>query len=71
PSGRVVGNAAGASWAATAGAGAVLAGIAGSLLAAGRSPLEAGAAAARVHAHAALLARRGAPSGASALLAAL
>ncbi|MCZ0912350.1 NAD(P)H-hydrate dehydratase [Gordonia amicalis] len=71
PSGRVVGNDAGASWAATAGAGDVLAGIAGSLLAAGRSPQEAGAAAARVHAHAALLASRGAPIGASALLAAL
>ncbi|GAA14643.1 NAD(P)H-hydrate dehydratase, partial [Gordonia alkanivorans] len=62
---------AGSSWAATAGAGDVLAGIAGSLLAAGRSPQEAGAWAARVHAHAALLASRGAPIGASALLAAL
>ncbi|MCK8615950.1 NAD(P)H-hydrate dehydratase [Gordonia sp. C13] len=71
PVGRVVGNDAGSSWAATAGAGDVLAGIAGSLLAAGRSPQEAGAWAARVHAHAALLASRGAPIGASALLAAL
>ncbi|QMU20398.1 NAD(P)H-hydrate dehydratase [Gordonia rubripertincta] len=71
PSGRVVGNDAGSSWAATAGAGDVLAGIAGSLLAAGRSPQEAGAWAARVHAHAALLASRGAPIGASTLLAAL
>ncbi|MHC3001895.1 NAD(P)H-hydrate dehydratase [Gordonia sp. GN26] len=70
-SGRVVGNDAGSSWAATAGAGDVLAGIAGSLLAAGRSPQEAGAWAARVHARAALLASRGAPIGASALLAAL
>ncbi|MBD0861996.1 NAD(P)H-hydrate dehydratase [Gordonia sp. zg691] len=71
PSGRVVGNDAGSSWAATAGAGDVLSGIAGSLLAAGRSPQEAGAAAARVHARAAELASCGAPIGASALLGAL
>ncbi|MFT4128123.1 MAG: NAD(P)H-hydrate dehydratase [Gordonia sp. (in: high G+C Gram-positive bacteria)] len=71
PDGTVFGNDAGASWAATAGAGDVLAGIAGALLAAGLPPLWAGAAAARVHARAALLAASGAPIGASALLAAV
>ncbi|MGV9710574.1 NAD(P)H-hydrate dehydratase [Gordonia sp. NPDC003424] len=71
PDGVVFGNDAGSSWAATAGAGDVLSGIAGSLLAAGIAPHLAGAAAARVHAHAARLASRGAPIGASALLAAL
>jgi hydroxyethylthiazole kinase-like uncharacterized protein yjeF len=69
--GIVYGNDAGSSWAATAGAGDVLSGIAGSLLAAGLPPAWAGAAAARVHAHAAALASRGAPIGASALLGAL
>ncbi|MFT4044077.1 MAG: NAD(P)H-hydrate dehydratase [Gordonia sp. (in: high G+C Gram-positive bacteria)] len=69
--GTVFGLDAGASWAATAGAGDVLAGIAGALLAAGCSPLWAGAAAARVHAGAARLASGGAPIGASDLLAAL
>lgn len=68
-SGRVFGNDAGTSWAATAGAGDVLSGIAGALLAAGREPLWAGAAAARVHAYAARLAAAGAPIGASNLLA--
>ncbi|MFC0314920.1 NAD(P)H-hydrate dehydratase [Gordonia phosphorivorans] len=68
PQGRVYGNDAGSSWAATAGAGDVLSGIAGALLAAGRSPLWAGAAAARVHARAARLASGGAPIGASDLL---
>ncbi|RPA65244.1 NAD(P)H-hydrate dehydratase [Gordonia oryzae] len=69
--GVVHGNDAGSSWAATAGAGDVLSGIAGALLAAGLPPIWAGAAAARVHAHAAALAARGAPIGASALLGAL
>ena len=69
--GIVYGNDAGASWAATAGAGDVLAGIAGALLAAGLPPSWAGAAAARVHARAATLAAQGAPIGASNLLAAL
>ena len=68
PQGRVYGNDAGSSWAATAGAGDVLSGIASALLAAGRSPLWAGAAAARVHARAARLASGGAPIGASDLL---
>ncbi|WP_278264977.1 NAD(P)H-hydrate dehydratase [Nocardia sp. AG03] len=49
-------NEAGGSWAATAGAGDVLSGISGALLAAGRSPAWAAAAAARVHALAANLA---------------
>lgn len=71
PSGDVVGNDAGSSWAATAGAGDVLSGVAGALLAAGRSPQAAGVAAARVHARAAGLASRGAPIGASDLLSAL
>lgn len=71
PDGTVLGNDAGASWAATAGAGDVLSGITGALLAAGRSPQWAGAAAARVHAAAARLAADGAPIGASALVTAL
>lgn len=71
PTGHVLGNDAGSSWAATAGAGDVLSGVAGALLASGRSPQIAGAAAARVHARAAELASRGAPIGASALLSAL
>ncbi|MDL9938319.1 NAD(P)H-hydrate epimerase [Gordonia sp. ABSL1-1] len=71
PDGIVYGNDAGSSWAATAGAGDVLSGIAGALLAAGLEPRIAGAAAARVHAHAAARAARGAPIGASNLLAAL
>ena len=69
--GTVFGNDAGSSWAATAGAGDVLSGIAGSLLAAGLPPVWAGAAAARVHARAAELASDGAPIGASNLLAAV
>lgn len=71
PDGTVFGNDAGSSWAATAGAGDVLSGIAGALLAAGLPPIWAGAAAARVHAQAAALASGGAPIGASNLLAAL
>ncbi len=76
--GPVLINDAGASWAATAGAGDVLAGIAGALLAAGLTAGMAGAMAARVHADAAVLAARGdddtsagAPIGASDLLAAI
>ncbi|MFM9378616.1 NAD(P)H-hydrate dehydratase [Gordonia sp. VNK21] len=67
----VYGNDAQGSWAATAGAGDVLSGIAGALLAAGREPRWAGAAAARLHARAAALASGGAPIGAGALAAAL
>ncbi|UAK38276.1 NAD(P)H-hydrate dehydratase [Gordonia bronchialis] len=71
PAGRVYGNDAGSSWAATAGAGDVLSGIAGSLLAAGLEPAVAGAAAARMHARAAAIASDGSPIGASALLGAV
>ncbi|MDG4664052.1 NAD(P)H-hydrate dehydratase [Mycobacterium sp. 236(2023)] len=53
PGGRVHLNAAGNSWAATAGSGDVLSGVVGALLAAGRDPGEAAAAAAFVHARAA------------------
>ncbi|WP_328857517.1 NAD(P)H-hydrate dehydratase [Williamsia herbipolensis] len=75
--GPVLVNDAGSSWAATAGAGDVLSGIAGALLAAGLAPRPAAAAAARAHARAASLAAqgdgdgRGAPIGASDLLAAV
>ena len=57
-------NEAGGSWAATAGAGDVLSGVIGALLAAGRDPSWAAAAAARVHALAANLAAHAeSPSG--------
>lgn len=55
PEGTVYLNAAGQSWAATAGSGDVLSGVIGALLAAGLPPGEAAAAAAYVHAHAANL----------------
>lgn len=73
PAGGVLGNDAGGSAAATAGAGDVLSGIAGALLAAGKPPLVAGAAAARLHSAAALSAGHGGaiPIGASDLAAAL
>lgn len=53
PGGAVYLNAAGQSWAATAGSGDVLSGVIGALLAAGLPPAEAAAAAAFVHARAA------------------
>ena len=53
PQGRVYLNAAGQSWAATAGSGDVLSGVIGALLAAGLPPGEAAAAAVFVHARAA------------------
>lgn len=59
PDGRALGTDAGSSWAATAGAGDVLSGMAGALLAAGIAPRLAGAMAARVHARAAALAATG------------
>ncbi len=71
PDGRVLGNDAGSSWAATAGAGDVLSGMAGALLAAGIAPREAGAMAARAHARAAQIAADGAAIGASELVAAV
>ncbi len=62
-------NEAGNSWAATAGAGDVLSGIIGALLAAGLPVPLAAAAGARAHALAAALAADGAPTSASPLLA--
>ncbi|MEU2041274.1 NAD(P)H-hydrate dehydratase [Nocardia niwae] len=65
PGRPVLVNEAGGSWAATAGAGDVLSGIIGTLLAAGRDPGWSAAAAARVHALAAnLAAHDDAPAGA-------
>ena len=58
PAGTVYLNAAGQSWAATAGSGDVLSGIIGALLAAGLPPGEAAAAAAFVHARAADMSAR-------------
>lgn len=58
PKGAVYLNAAGQSWAATAGSGDVLSGIIGALLAAGLPPGDAAAASAFVHARAADLAAR-------------
>ncbi|MEU6833217.1 NAD(P)H-hydrate dehydratase [Nocardia beijingensis] len=64
PGRPVLVNEAGGSWAATAGAGDVLSGIIGTLLAAGREPAWSAAAAARVHALAAnLAAHDDAPAG--------
>lgn len=72
PTGPVLVNEAGNSWAATAGSGDVLSGIIGALLAAGREPCWAAAAAARVHSLAAELAAHeygcGAPISASVLV---
>ncbi len=59
--GAVRSQADGSPWLATAGAGDVLSGLAGVLLAAGRSPLDAGALAALVHGRAAALANPGGP----------
>ncbi|TQC46853.1 NAD(P)H-hydrate dehydratase [Rhodococcus sp. WS4] len=59
PGGRVFVNEAGGSWSATAGAGDVLAGIIGSLMAAGIAPDRAAAVGARAHSLAANLAARG------------
>ncbi|UGT60053.1 NAD(P)H-hydrate dehydratase [Nocardia asteroides] len=56
PDGSVLVNEAGGSWAATAGAGDILAGVIGALLAAGHDPAFAAAAAARAHSLAANLA---------------
>jgi hydroxyethylthiazole kinase-like uncharacterized protein yjeF len=74
PGGPVYLNAAGQSWAATAGSGDVLSGIIGALLAAGLAAGEAAAAAAFVHAHAANLSAadpgpRAVPTSASRILA--
>lgn len=73
PGAPVLVNEAGGSWAATAGAGDILSGIIGALLAAGRDPAWAAAAAARAHSLAANLAAHenhpaGAPTSATPLL---
>jgi NAD(P)H-hydrate repair Nnr-like enzyme with NAD(P)H-hydrate dehydratase domain len=59
--GRVRSQADATPWLATAGAGDVLAGIAGALLAGGLDPLDAGSLAALVHGRAARAASRGGP----------
>jgi ADP-dependent NAD(P)H-hydrate dehydratase / NAD(P)H-hydrate epimerase len=64
-------NSTGSSWLATAGSGDVLSGLAGGLLAQGTEPAHAAAAAAYLHGIAARLAARGAPIGASDLIAAI
>ncbi|WP_018180828.1 NAD(P)H-hydrate dehydratase [Jongsikchunia kroppenstedtii] len=71
PDGMVLIDDAEASWAATAGSGDVLSGMAGSLLAAGLPVAEAAAMATRVHSLAAIEASEGAPIGASSLLGAV
>src|SRR5262249_44860735 len=58
PSGFAASQAEAPPWLATAGAGDVLAGIAGALMAAGLSALDAGEAAAHVHGRAAMVAHR-------------
>ncbi|MGW0709222.1 NAD(P)H-hydrate dehydratase [Streptomyces sp. NPDC002643] len=57
-------NPTGTPWLATAGSGDVLSGLAGSLLAAGLTPLDAGSAAAYLHGLAGRYAAKGAPTGA-------
>lgn len=63
PDGQVFVNESGGSWASTAGAGDVLAGIVGALMAADMAPAAAGAAGARAHSLAANLAARGGAGG--------
>jgi NAD(P)H-hydrate repair Nnr-like enzyme with NAD(P)H-hydrate dehydratase domain len=62
--GPVRANPTGTSWLATAGSGDVLSGLAGSLLAAGLSPVDAASAAAYLHGLAGRFAADGAPMGA-------
>jgi hydroxyethylthiazole kinase-like uncharacterized protein yjeF len=71
PDGRVRVNTNATPWLATAGAGDVLAGLCGALLAGGLSPLDAGSVGAFLHAAAARLASGGGPLTASALSAKL
>jgi len=61
PGGRVRVNTTGTAWLATAGAGDVLAGLCGALLASGLDPLDAGSVAAWLHGSAATLASGGGP----------
>ena len=71
PDGRVRVNLSGTPWLGTAGAGDVLAGLAGSLLATGLDPLDAGSVAAFLHGAAAVAANPGGPVTASDVAAAL
>ncbi len=71
PDGRVRISATGVPWLATAGAGDVLAGLVGSLLAGGLSPYDAASAGAWLHGAAATLASRGGPITAGAVAAAI
>ncbi len=71
PGGRVRVNTTGVSWLATAGAGDVLAGLVGALLASGLEPLDAASAAAWLHGAAATLAAAGGPLRAADVAAAL
>jgi len=71
PGGRVRAQSDGVPWLGTAGAGDVLAGIAGTLLAAGLAPLDAGSVAAAVHGRAARAASGGGPVHAEAVSAAV
>jgi ADP-dependent NAD(P)H-hydrate dehydratase / NAD(P)H-hydrate epimerase len=71
PGGRVLVHPAASSWAATAGSGDVLTGMAGALLAAGLAPWEAAGCATYMHDVAAGMAARGAPAPASRLQAAI
>lgn len=71
PDGRVRVNPDGPAWLATAGTGDVLAGVCGTLLAAGLDPLDAGSAGAWLHARAARLAAQGAPVSAAQVMEAL
>lgn len=71
PDGRVRVNVSGTPWLGTAGAGDVLAGFAGSLLAAGLDAFDAGSLAAYLHGAAAVAANPGGPVTASAVAAAL
>lgn len=71
PSGRVRVNATGVPWLATAGAGDVLSGVCGSLLAAGLTPLDAGSVGAWLHGAAAAQASAGGPVTASAVASAV
>lgn len=68
PDGRVRVNSTGVPWLATAGAGDVLSGLVGALLAAGLAPYDAAAAGAYLHGAAATLASGGGPMSASNLL---
>jgi hydroxyethylthiazole kinase-like uncharacterized protein yjeF len=68
PDGRARVNATGVPWLATAGAGDVLSGVIGALLAAGLSPYDAAAVGAYLHGSAATLASRGRPLTATGLL---